>query len=206
MQVDGLAVTPGGQHVFVVGNYSESLSGFVDSRPFLAKYSALTGAFLKGHEFDTDGTRIESGVAVDPTGQHVYVGDERNPFVGRTTARVYEFDVSDLREVRRFRLASAAYRGTLHTISAAGSTATMTFAGQSLAVIAPLGPAYGSIRICLDPGVSTAGCTTPALHSTTAVERDIVYVGGPLAAGSHTIQVTNPSGSPIALDGFVVLG
>src|SRR5271154_3488811 len=31
MQVDGLAVTPGGQDVFVVGNYSEGLSGLVDS-------------------------------------------------------------------------------------------------------------------------------------------------------------------------------
>ena len=101
---------------------------------------------------------------------------------------------------------SAAYGGKLHTTSTAGQTATMTFSGQSLAVIAPLGPAYGSIRICLDPGVSVAGCTTATLHSTTTIERDIVYVSGPLAAGSHTIQVTNPSGSPIALDGFVVLG
>jgi hypothetical protein len=105
MQVDGLAVTPGGQDGFVVGNYSESLSGLVDSRPFLAKYSASTGAFLKGYNFDRDETRLGVGVAVDPTGQHVYVGDERNPFVGRTTARVYEVDVSRLHEARRFRLA-----------------------------------------------------------------------------------------------------
>jgi hypothetical protein len=105
MQVDGLAVTPGGQDVFVVGNYSESLSGLVDSRPFLAKYSASTGAFLKGYQFDTDQTRLGTGVAVDPAGQHVYVGDERNPFVGRTTARIYEFDVAGLHEVRHFRLA-----------------------------------------------------------------------------------------------------
>ena len=105
MQVDGLAVTPGGQDVFVVGNYSESLSGLVDSRPFLAKYSALTGAFRKGYEFDRDETRLGTGVAVDPTGQHVYVGDERNPFVGHTTARIYEFDVAGLHEVRRFSLA-----------------------------------------------------------------------------------------------------
>jgi hypothetical protein len=101
---------------------------------------------------------------------------------------------------------SAAYGGNLHTISTAGSTATMTFSGRSLAVIAPLGPLYGSIRICLDPGVSVAGCTTPTLHSTTAVDRDIVFVSGPLSAGSHTVQITNPSGSPIALDAFVVLG
>ena len=105
MQVDGLAVTPGGQDVFVVGNYSESLSGLVDSKPFLAKYSASTGAFLKGYEFDSAETRLGSGVAVDPTGQHVYVGDVGNPFVVRTTARVYEFDVSGLHKVRGFRLA-----------------------------------------------------------------------------------------------------
>jgi hypothetical protein len=105
MQVDGLAVTPGGKDVFVVGNYSKSLKGLVDSKPFLAKYSAATGAFLKGYQFDSDETRLGSGVAVDPTGQHVYVGDERNPFVGRTTARIYEFDVSGLHELRHFRLA-----------------------------------------------------------------------------------------------------
>ena len=67
MQVDGLAVTPGGQDVFVVGNYSTSLSGLVDSRPFLAKYSASTGAFLKGDEFDTrrDASRERSGGGSD---------------------------------------------------------------------------------------------------------------------------------------------
>jgi hypothetical protein len=101
---------------------------------------------------------------------------------------------------------SAAYGGGLHTISTADSTATMTFSGQSLAVVVPLGQTNGSIRICIDPGVSVAGCTTATLHSTTAVERDIVYVSGALTAGSHTVQVTNASGSPIALDGFVVLG
>jgi hypothetical protein len=88
----------------------------------------------------------------------------------------------------------------------ASSFATMTFSGRSIAVIAPVGPAYGSIQICLDPGVSVAGCTTTMLHSTTAVARDTVYVSGPLAAGPHTIEVTNSSSSPIALDGFVVLG
>jgi len=58
----------------------------------------------------------------------------------------------------------------------------------------------------VDPGVSTAGCTTATLHSTTAVERDIIYVSGPLTAGSHIVQLTSPGRSPIALDGFVVLG
>jgi hypothetical protein len=105
IQADGLAVTPSGKDVFVVGNYSESLRGLVDSKPFLAKYSASTGAFLKGYRFDTDDTRLGVGVAVDPTGRHVYVGDERNQFVGRTTARIYEFDVAGLREVRHFNLA-----------------------------------------------------------------------------------------------------
>jgi len=105
IQADGLAVTPGGKDVFVVGNYSTGLRGLVNSRPFLAKYSASTGAFLKGYRFDTDDTRLGVGVAVDPTGQHVYVGDERNQFIGKTTARIYEFDVPGLHEVRHFKLA-----------------------------------------------------------------------------------------------------
>ena len=105
LQVDGLAVTPNGRDVFVVGNVSKSLSGLVDSRPLLAKYSASTGAFLRSYGFDGDGTRLGVGVAVDPSGRHVYVGDERNPFVGRTTARIYEFDAANLHELRRFGLA-----------------------------------------------------------------------------------------------------
>jgi hypothetical protein len=105
IDVDGLAVTPGGGAVFVVGNYSTELRGLVDSKPFLAKYSARTGAFIRGYNFDTDETRLGVGVAVDPTGQHVYVGDERNQFIGNTTARVYEFDVNGLHPVRHFKLA-----------------------------------------------------------------------------------------------------
>ena len=105
LQVDGLAVTPNGRDVFVVGNVSKSLSGLVDSRPLLAKYSASTGALLRSYGFDGDGTRLGVGVAVDPSGRHVYVGDERNPFVGRTTARIYEFDAASLHELRRFGLA-----------------------------------------------------------------------------------------------------
>jgi DNA-binding beta-propeller fold protein YncE len=105
VQANGLAVTPNGAEVFVVGNYSESLSGDANSRPFLAKYSAASGAFLRGYNFDTNGERLGAGVAVDPSGEHVYVGDERNPFTGPTTARIYEFAVSHLDKLRRFRLA-----------------------------------------------------------------------------------------------------
>jgi hypothetical protein len=105
IDVDGLAVTPNGHEVLVVGNYSSSLHGLVDSKPFLAKYSARTGAFIHGYNFDSDEDRLGVGVAVDPTGQHVYVGDERNQFIGATAARVYEFDVNGLRPVRHFRLA-----------------------------------------------------------------------------------------------------
>lgn len=68
LQVNGLAVTPGGHDVLVAGNVSKSLSGLVDSRPYLAEYSASTGAFLRGEGFDGDETRLGTGVAVDPTG------------------------------------------------------------------------------------------------------------------------------------------
>jgi hypothetical protein len=62
------------------------------------------------------------------------------------------------------------------------------------------------MTVCLDPdGVSTAGCTSVMFHFATALEREIVYVTGPLTVGPHTIQVSHGSGSPIALDGLVVL-
>lgn len=101
---------------------------------------------------------------------------------------------------------STAYGGMLHTASSNGATASLTFSGTSIAVVAPLGSAYGSLRICIDPGVSVGNCATPTLQSSTAVERDIVYVSGPLASGSHTIQITASSATKIALDGFAVLG
>jgi hypothetical protein len=105
ISVGGLAVTPNGRYVFVVGNYSDTLQGLVNSKPFLAKYSASTGAFLRGYNFDSDETRLGQGVAVDRSGTHVYVGDQRNPFIGHPNARIYEFDVAGLREVGSFRLA-----------------------------------------------------------------------------------------------------
>jgi hypothetical protein len=91
-------------------------------------------------------------------------------------------------------------------IGSVNATVTKTFSGRSVAVVAPLGPAYGSLLICLDPGVSVAGCTTVTLHSTTAVERDIIYVSGPVAPGTHTVEITTESGSQFALDEFAVLG
>jgi hypothetical protein len=99
----------------------------------------------------------------------------------------------------------SAYGGKLHATTSAG-TVMMTFSGRSIAVVAPVGPADGSIQICIDPGVSVAGCTSTTLHSATASERDVVYVSGPLTAGTHTIEITSAAGSPVALDGFAVLG
>jgi hypothetical protein len=99
---------------------------------------------------------------------------------------------------------AAAYRGTLHTISTAGSTATMPFSDGSVAIVAPVGPSSGSMQVCFDAHVSVAGCTTVSLRSSTAVDREVVYVSARLA-GSHTIEITTSGGGPVALDGFVVL-
>lgn len=88
ISVDGLAVMPDGHDVFVVGNLSEKPRGLVNSKPFLAKYSASTGAFLKGYTFDSDENRPGQGVAVDRSGTHVYVGDQRNPFIGHPNAQI----------------------------------------------------------------------------------------------------------------------
>jgi hypothetical protein len=99
----------------------------------------------------------------------------------------------------------AAYGGTLHTTSSANATASMMFTGRSIAVVAPVGPNFGSVQTCLDPGVTVTPCTTVTLQSATPVEREVVYVSGPLTAGQHTIDVIRQSGS-VALDGFAVLG
>jgi hypothetical protein len=90
-----------------------------------------------------------------------------------------------------------------------GSTATLSFSGRSIAIIAPVRPAFGSMQVCLDPPTITTSapaCPSVSLHSATATDRDTVYVVNGLAPGTHTIQVTDLSGSSIALDAFVVLG
>ena len=104
---------------------------------------------------------------------------------------------------------SGAFDHSLETTSGGGSTATLTFSGRSIAIIAPVRPAFGSMQVCLDPPTITTGappCPSVSLHSATATERDTVYVVNGLASGTHTIQVTDLSGSSIALDAFVVLG
>jgi hypothetical protein len=97
--VGGLAVTAGGHDVLVAGNVSTRPHDLSTSHPFLAEYSGSTGAFIAGYGFDRDQTHSASGVAVDPRGRHVYVGDQRNPFLARPTARVYEFDVPGLNQI-----------------------------------------------------------------------------------------------------------
>ena len=63
----------------------------------------------------------------------------------------------------------------------------MTFTGRSIAVVAPVGPASGSIQVCIDSGVSVGICTTVSEHSASAVEREVVYVSAPVSTTtSHT--------------------
>jgi len=82
----------------------------------------------------------------------------------------------------------------------------MTFSGRAVALIAPVGPSSGAINVCVDPSPATdAGCAIVSLHAATAKERDIVYVKGAPAAGTHTLQVSDSTGS-IALDAIAVLG
>jgi hypothetical protein len=99
-----------------------------------------------------------------------------------------------------------AYRGTLATTSTSGATTTLTFTGTAVAVVAPLRVAYGSIDVCIDPVSTTgAGCSVVSLHGT-ARDRDLVYVSAPLAAGQHSVAISDTGSTPVAVDAIVVLG
>jgi hypothetical protein len=102
---------------------------------------------------------------------------------------------------------SAAYGGHVHNTTSSGATATITFTGRSLALVAPIGPGRGAIEVCLDDPSATVGpCTSSlSLASATAVAREVVYVSG-FSTGTHKIEVVTQNTSPVALDGFVVLG
>jgi hypothetical protein len=94
--------------------------------------------------------------------------------------------------------------GHTKTASVAGRTATLTFSGEGIAIVASTGHTRGSFRVYVD-GVYR---TTVSTYRATTAHRQIVYSVWWSGWGNHTIQlkVVGTSGHPrVDLDGVMIL-
>jgi len=95
--------------------------------------------------------------------------------------------------------ASAALRGSLLQTSTADNPLTTSFAGVAVALVAPIGPQRGTLRVRVDGG----DWQDVSLHSSTGHQQRIVYART-VADGSHQLEVQAASGQ-VAVDGILVL-
>jgi hypothetical protein len=103
-----VAVTPAGGAVLMGGSATTDGTSF---RPFVGEYSTSTGKFIRGATFDTSMNDLGGPLAVDSTGQYVYIADHTFKGGGPPN-RVFQLDVHGLGTVRAFVLhGSAASRG-----------------------------------------------------------------------------------------------
>ena len=87
------------------------------------------------------------------------------------------------------------YQGTQHSSSAVGSTASFTFVGNSVSLIAPKNVDCGIAAVYVD-GVQVASVD---LYATTWLKQRTVWTSAPLSQGTHTVEVVNTgTGNPAA--------
>jgi len=101
-----------------------------------------------------------------------------------------------------------AFGGSTRSTSAAGSTATYSFAGSYIAWVTEKDPTHGQVIVSID------GVATPMIdnYSANALTRRVMYVQA-LTPGSHTIQVkvlatkaAASTGTRTDIDTFIVFG
>ena len=81
-----------------------------------------------------------------------------------------------------------------------GASATLTFTGNGVAWIGPVGPTRGTARVYID-GKAVA---TVDLRRSTFQARKLLFARA-LTAGAHTLRiVVTSSGRPVAIDNFIV--
>ena len=105
---------------------------------------------------------------------------------------------------------TAASGGYVKYATRSGATATLTFSGTSVALVTDTGPARGLAELWLD-GHKVA---TLDLYSATVAKKQLVWAPtAPLAAGSHTLQLTvlgaknaHSTSTRVDLDAFAVWG
>jgi hypothetical protein len=98
---------------------------------------------------------------------------------------------------------TSAVGGTVRTTSSPGASATMTFAGRGIAIVAPAGPGRGAVDVVIDGRI--AGRLD--LGSPVNAARRVGFFRA-LTGGTHTVRVfarATSGGSRVDLDAVVVL-
>ena len=106
--------------------------------------------------------------------------------------------------VYRYAWASARYGGytgrQVRYATRTGASATMTFTGNGIAWVGPVGPTRGTARIFIDgKAVANVDLRRPTFQART------ILFARPLTAGQHTLKiVVTSSGRPVAIDNLIV--
>jgi hypothetical protein len=182
-----IAATPNGAVVVLVGGDS---SDGDSSKPFVGEYSTATGQFLRGLNFDLTPGVDTDGVAVDPSGQHIFVLAS----AATTEGNVYEFNISNLAEVREFPLN--------------GNHVSPSMQPSSITVGGPDNDVYVTVG-----AEGTHSALVQQYTSSGTFERQFVTSGGGVAvnrvgdvfsagdAGSFRIEEFDPTGHLLELQG-----
>ena len=93
------------------------------------------------------------------------------------------------------------YSGDVHDTQTAGGSVQYTFAGTSVTWIGEMNTDESNVAVYID-GVSNA---TVNCYSTTEISQVRLFNATNLAAGSHTITLTNTGGQYLNLDAFAVV-
>ena len=101
MGASGIAVTPSGGQVVVIGNAATD-RGLGSTHPLLAKFNVATGKLISAVTYDTRDGSLTGGVALAGDASAVYVASE----APGTSVSFYvdEYSVSPLQRVRRLRI------------------------------------------------------------------------------------------------------
>ncbi len=95
--------------------------------------------------------------------------------------------------------AKQAYRGSLMVANGTTGSLSTSFSGQAVALVAPLGPGRGSLRVRIDDG----DWQTVDLKAGQTAHRKVVW-GRTLSAGTHTLEIQGQSGQT-ALDALLII-
>jgi len=94
-----------------------------------------------------------------------------------------------------------AMRGSVARSSTPGGTASLTFTGNGVALVATTGAGQGTVQVCIDPGTAAQSCRTVDLSTLPAGTKQLPLVFT-LPWATHSMQVSVVSGS-VDLDGAV---
>ena len=95
--------------------------------------------------------------------------------------------------------AKQAYRGSLLVANGTTDSLSTSFSGKAVALVAPLGPGRGSLRVRIDAG----DWQTVDLKAGQTAHRKVVW-GHELGGGTHTLEIQGKSGQT-ALDALLII-